>query len=49
MNAAARLAVVTLGAELGYQTGKDQNLSTNYSFDAGGGRVFGGVGVRVGF
>ena len=49
INAAARLAVVTLGAELGYQTGKDQNLSTSYSFDASGGKVFGGVGVRVGF
>lgn len=49
VNAAARLAVVTLGAELGYQTGKHQILSTSYSFDASGGRVFGGVGVRLGF
>ena len=49
INAAARLAVLTLGAELGYQTGKDQNLSASYSFDTSGGQVFGGVGVRVGF
>lgn len=49
INAAAQLAVLTLGAELGYQTGKDQSLSTSYAFDLTGGHVFGGVGLRVGF
>jgi len=47
VNAATRFSVLALGAELGYQTGKDQRLSTTYSFDAKGGHVFGGIGLRV--
>jgi hypothetical protein len=36
--------------ELGFQTGKDQKLSTNFSdFDPKAGHVFGGVGFRFGF
>jgi hypothetical protein len=49
-DAAFHLALASLGAEVGYQTGEDQHLSTNYSgFNAKSGHIFGGVGVRVGF
>lgn len=42
-------ALAMLGVELGYQTGEDQHLSTNYSgFNAKSGHFFGGVGMRVG-
>ena len=48
-DAAFHLALASLGAEIGYQTGQDQHLSTNYSgFDAKSGHLFGGIGVRVG-
>jgi hypothetical protein len=49
-DAAFHLTVLTLGAELGYQTGENQKLSTNYSdFDPSKGHVFGGLGIRFGF
>lgn len=42
--------VVKIAAEIGYQGGKDQNLSTDFQdFDEEKGRVFGGVGLRIGF
>src|SRR6266576_1689239 len=41
------LAALKLVAELGYQTGKDQHFTTNFSnFDPKAGHVFGGVGLR---
>src|SRR5256884_6450866 len=44
------LAALKLVAELGYQTGKDQRFTTNFSnFDPKAGHVFGGVGLRFGF
>jgi len=48
-DAAFHLSLASLGVELGYQTGQDQHLSTNYSgFDPKSGHFFGGLGVRVG-
>jgi hypothetical protein len=50
LNGGLRLGGGTLVAELGYQTGKDQHLSTNFTgFDPTAGHVFGGVGLRFGF
>lgn len=50
LNAGLSLAVVKLVGELGYQTGKDQKLTTNFSgFDPKAGHVFGGIGIRFGF
>src|SRR5438876_2187842 len=44
------LAALKLVGELGYQTGKDQHFTTNFSnFDPKAGHVFGGVGLRFGF
>jgi len=48
IDAATKFSVLSLGAELGYQTGKDQNLSTAYPFNAKDGHVFWSVGLRVG-
>ena len=49
-DAAFHLTVLTFGVELGYQTGQDQKLSTNYTdFDPSSGHVFGGIGLRFGF
>ncbi len=49
-NAGLDFAVVKLVAELGYQTGKDQRLVTNFTgFDPKAGHVFGGAGLRIGF
>jgi hypothetical protein len=49
-DAAFHLTVLTLGAELGYQTGEDQRLSTVYTdFNPSTGHVFGGLGLRFGF
>jgi len=48
VNGGLSLAALKLVAELGFQTGKDQKLSTNYSdFDPKAGHVFGGIGVRI--
>ena len=50
VDAGLSLAVAKLVAELGYQTGKDQKLTTNFSdFDPKAGHVFGGIGIRFGF
>lgn len=50
LNAGLGFGAAKLIAELGYQTGKDQKLSTNFSdFDPKAGHVFGGIGFRFGF
>ena len=50
VNTGLSLAATKLVAELGYQTGKDQHLTTNFSdFDPKAGHVFGGLGLRFGF
>src|SRR3989442_501011 len=50
LDAGLDLATAKLVAELGYQSGKDQQLTTNYSeFDPKAGHVFGGIGLRFGF
>ena len=50
LNAGMSLSVVRLTAEVGYQGGKDQNLSTDFQdFDTTKGKFFAGLGLRVGF
>lgn len=50
LDAGLNLLLVKVVGEIGYQTGKDQKLSTNYSgFDPKAGHVFGGAGVRISF
>jgi hypothetical protein len=50
VNGGLGLGPAKLVAELGFQTGKDQKLSTNFSvIDPTAGHVFGGVGFRFGF
>ncbi|MGH7547209.1 MAG: hypothetical protein ACREMM_03435 [Gemmatimonadales bacterium] len=50
LNAGLGFGAAKLIAELGYQTGKDQKLSTNFSdFDPKAGHGFGGIGFRFGF
>jgi hypothetical protein len=50
LNGGLSLAPVKLVGEVGYQTGKDQRLSTKFSdFDPKAGHVFGGIGIRFGF
>lgn len=50
LNGGLSLGPAKLVGELGYQTGKDQRLSTNFSdFDPKAGHVFGGIGFRFGF
>lgn len=50
LNAGVSLSMVRLTAELGYQAGKDQNLSTTFEdFDTTAGKFFAGLGLRVGF
>jgi hypothetical protein len=49
VNAGLSFAAAKLVAELGYQSGKDQRLTTNFSdFDPKAGHVFGGAGLRFG-
>ena len=49
-DAGLNLSVLKLVGEVGYQTGKDQKLSTTYSdFDPTAGHVYGGIGVRFSF
>src|SRR6266849_1973385 len=49
-DAGLNLMVLKLVGEVGYQTGKDQKLSTNYrDFDPTAGHVYGGIGVRFSF
>src|SRR2546425_8242015 len=50
LNGGLSLAALKLVGELGYQTGKDQHFTTNFSnFDPKAGHVFGGIGLRFGF
>ncbi len=50
LDAGLSLSAVKLVGEVGYQTGKDQKLTTNFSdFDPKAGHVFGGIGLRFGF
>src|SRR5690242_18920498 len=48
VNAGMNLMVVKVVCELGYQTGKDQTLSTKYQgLYPKTAHVFGGVGIRI--
>ncbi len=50
LNAGMSLSVVRLTGEVGYQGGKDQNLSSDFQdFDTTKGKFFAGLGLRVGF
>jgi hypothetical protein len=50
VNAGLNLSMIKLTGEVGYQTGKDQNLSTDFEdFDTTKGKFFAGLGLRVGF
>jgi hypothetical protein len=50
LDAGMSLSVVRLAGEIGYQGGKDQQLSTNFQdFDTTKGKFFAGLGLRVGF
>jgi hypothetical protein len=50
LNAGMSLSVVRLTGEVGYQGGKDQELSTEFEdFDTTKGKFFAGLGLRVGF
>jgi hypothetical protein len=50
LNAGMSLSVVRLTGEVGYQAGKDQNLSSDFQdFDTTKGKFFAGLGLRVGF
>jgi hypothetical protein len=50
VNAGLSLSMVRLTGEVGYQGGKDQNLSTDFEdFDPTVGKFFAGLGLRVGF
>jgi hypothetical protein len=50
VNAGLNLSMLRLTGEVGYQTGKDQNLSTSFEdFDTTKGKFFAGLGLRLGF
>jgi hypothetical protein len=50
VNAGVSMAMVRLTGEVGYQGGKDQQLSTSFEdFDTTKGKFFAGLGLRVGF
>ena len=50
LDAGMNLSVLRLSGEVGYQGGKDQNLSTDFQdFDTTKGKFFAGFGLRVGF
>ncbi len=50
LNAGMSLSVLRLTGEVGYQGGKDQNLSSDFEdFDTTKGKFFAGLGLRVGF
>jgi hypothetical protein len=50
LTAALNLAVLNIGAEIGYQFGKDQNLKTTFEGnDPGDNRLFAGAGLRFTF
>ncbi len=49
LNVGLDLAAVTLVGELGYQSGREQELTTDFEdFDTSSGRVFAGLGLRLG-
>ena len=50
VNAGVSMSMVRLTGEVGYQGGKDQNLSTDFEdFDTTKGKLFAGLGLRVSF
>jgi hypothetical protein len=50
VNAGVSMSMVRLTGEIGYQGGKDQNLSTDFEdFDTTVGKFFAGLGLRVSF
>jgi hypothetical protein len=50
LNAGFSMSAVRLTGELGYLSGKDQHLSTDFEdFDTTKGKLFAGLGLRVGF
>jgi hypothetical protein len=50
LNAGMSLSMVRLTGEIGYQGGKDQNLSSDFEdLDTTKGKFFAGLGLRVGF
>jgi hypothetical protein len=50
LNAGMSLSVLRLTGEVGYQGGRDQELSTDFEdFDTTKGKFFAGLGLRVGF
>jgi len=50
LNAGMSLSVMRLTAEVGYQGGQDQELTTEFEdFDTTKGKFFAGLGLRVGF
>jgi len=50
LDAGVNLVLLKVVGEIGFQTGKDQGLSTSYQgLDPKSGHVFGGVGVRISF
>ena len=50
MDAGLNLSMVRLTGEVGYQTGKDEHLNTNFQdFDTTKGKFFAGLGLRMGF
>ena len=50
LDAGVNLVLVKVVGEIGFQTGKDQGLTTSYQgLDPKSGHVFGGVGVRISF
>ena len=50
LNAGLDLAAVSLVGEAGYQSGRDQELTTDFQdFDTTSGSFFAGLGLRVGF
>lgn len=50
LDAGLKLTAFQLVGELGYQTGKDQDLTTEFEdFDTTEGKFFAGFGIRVGF
>ena len=50
LNAGLSVSMLRLTGEVGYQGGKDQNLSTDFeNFDTTQGKFFAGLGLRVSF
>jgi hypothetical protein len=50
VDAGINLSMVRLTGEVGYQTGKDEHLNTNFEdFDTTKGKFFAGLGLRMGF